>query len=217
MKIAPERLATVWRNLPQSTKILLAGLLLIAAITLWYVGLYLPAQMPPVAEPTPFPAQEATPKTIEAPPIPPLEAQAPPPPQVSASPKPAPTEAPKAEAPLPVPQPRTEPPLPNPFVPLVVNQPEAGPGTPPPPGPAPRPIPVPTGAPRARKPRNPLAQPKPSLRDQTPTRKPRSLARPQGAASPLKGGSAPGVGGKPAPSRRTSRPCGVSPTARGEG
>ncbi|MDM7324948.1 MAG: competence protein, partial [Thermus sp.] len=63
------RLAEAWRSLPQSTKLLLAGLLLVSAVTLWYGGLYLPAQVPAVAEPTPVPAPQATPQAKEAPPI----------------------------------------------------------------------------------------------------------------------------------------------------
>ena len=66
MKNAWQRLKEAWANLPRSTKLLLAALLLVGNVALWYVGLYLPAQ---VAEaPTPVPSTQV----IEAPPIPPL-------------------------------------------------------------------------------------------------------------------------------------------------
>lgn len=83
MKALLARLATAWRNLPQSTKLLLAGLLLVSAVALWYVGFYLPAQAPMEVQPTPgqpqVPSQGAeAPKAIEAPPIPPLAETAPP-------------------------------------------------------------------------------------------------------------------------------------------
>lgn len=61
MKNAWQRLKEAWANLPRSTKLLLAALLLVGNVALWYVGLYLPAQ---VAEaPTPVPSTQV----IEAP------------------------------------------------------------------------------------------------------------------------------------------------------
>ena len=56
MKNAWQRLKEAWANLPRSTKLLLAALLLVGGVALWYVGLYLPAQ---VAEaPTPAPSTQ---------------------------------------------------------------------------------------------------------------------------------------------------------------
>jgi len=139
MKNAWQRLKEAWENLPRSTKILLAALLLVGNVALWYVGLYLPAQ---VAEaPAPAPSTQV----IEAPPIPPLssaegakpEAQAPAQGEAQ-TPSPA---AKEAQAPPPAPVARAEPPPPNPFIPLVVEAP------PPPPAPLPRPAPVPEGPP----------------------------------------------------------------------
>ena len=64
MKNAWQRLKEAWANLPRSTKLLLAALLLVGGVALWYVGLYLPAQ---VAEaPTPAPSKQGS----EAPPVP---------------------------------------------------------------------------------------------------------------------------------------------------
>lgn len=127
MKNAWQRLKEAWANLPRSTKLLLAALLLVGGVALWYVGLYLPAQ---VAEaPTPAPSTQV----IEAPPIPPLASQEEAKPQAEA---PAQEEA---QAPPPAPVARAEPPPPNPFVPLVVETP------PPPPASASRPTPVPEG------------------------------------------------------------------------
>ena len=180
MKSLLPRLVEAWRNLPQSTKLLLAGLLLVSAVAIWYVGLYLPTQVPAAAEP--IPAPRATPKAIEAPPIPPFQAE----PQATAiPPSPGPTppkaqaerpqarETAKARAPVPVPQPQKEAPLPNPFVPLVVEAPPPPPL--PTPAPAPRPQPVPTGAPVRVSPGTPL--PAPTVA-QTP---PRPLPGSQGA------------------------------------
>jgi len=148
VKEALARLQAAWKNLPQSTKLLLAGLLLVGAVTLWYGGLYLPARTPLEAQP-PAPAVQETPKALEAPPIPPLA-------------EPAPAEAPKApekaEAAqttpratnLPMPKAKPEAPPPNPFVPLIVAKeapPPAPVPTPPAPAPAVRPTPVPTGTP----------------------------------------------------------------------
>ncbi|BDG17362.1 competence protein [Thermus brockianus] len=151
MKETLARLAQAWQSLPQSTKLLLAGLLLVLAISLWYVGFYLPAQAPVAAETPQAPAEE-TPKALEAPPIPPLAESAPSQPSPP-TPSPAPT-APQASikaetTPLPLPQAKQEAPPPNPFVPLVVEVPAtAAPPLPSPtPTPAIRPQPVPTGAP----------------------------------------------------------------------
>lgn len=156
MKALLARLAPAWRNLPQSTKLLLAGLLLVSAVALWYVGFYLPAQAPMEVQPTPgqpqVPSQGGeAPKAIEAPPIPPLVETTP---QGQAA-KPSPEASPSQEAPkggepvltptLPIPKAQQEAPLPNPFVPLVVEAPPSPPV--PSPTPAPRPTPVPTGAP----------------------------------------------------------------------
>lgn len=146
MKNAWQRLKEAWENLPRSTKILLAALLLVGDVAFWYVGLYLPAQ---VAEaPTPVPSTQV----IEAPPIPPLASQEEAKPQAEA-PAQEEDQAPassqeEAQAPPPAPVARAEPPPPNPFVPLVVETP------PPPPASASRPAPVPEG---------------PAVRVQTPT------------------------------------------------
>ena len=127
MKNAWQRLKEAWANLPRSTKLLLAALLLVGGVALWYVGLYLPAQ---VAEaPTPAPSTQV----IEAPPIPPLA-----PPEEAQPQAEAPAQK-EAQAPPPAPVARAEPPPPNPFVPLVVETP------PPPPASASRPTPVPEG------------------------------------------------------------------------
>ncbi|WP_105317714.1 competence protein [Thermus tenuipuniceus] len=183
MKPLLPRLAEAWRNLPQSTKLLLAGLLLVSAVALWYVGFYLPAQATMEVQPTPgqpqVPSQGGeAPKAIEAPPIPPL-AETPPPGQAAKpSPEASPSQgAPKAGKPvltpaLPIPKTQQEAPLPNPFVPLVVEAPPAPPV--PSPAPAPRPTPVPTGAPVRVTQGTPL--PTPSV--QTP---PRPLPGSQGA------------------------------------
>ena len=151
MKNAWQRLKEAWANLPRSTKLLLAALLLVGGVALWYVGLYLPAQ---VAEaPTPAPSTQV----IEAPPIPPLASQeevkslAVTPPR-EATPAPAGTQE-AAPAPPPAPVARAEPPPPNPFVPLVVETP------PPPPASASRPTPVPEG---------------PAVRVQTPAQAPQA-------------------------------------------
>jgi hypothetical protein len=150
MKAALERLANAWRNLPQSTKILLAGLLLVSAVTLWYVGFYLPAQTTEAPPAPTLPQEEAeAPKAIEAPPIPPLaepQPQGAPP----TSPTPPSQTPPSAQAPAqavaaPIPRATRESPPPNPFVPLVVEGPAPTPL--PTPAPAPAPQPVPTGAP----------------------------------------------------------------------
>lgn len=146
MKAVLERLANAWRNLPQSTKLLLAGLLLVSAVTLWYVGFYLPAQTAGEVAPT-LPQPEAeTPKAIEAPPIPPLaepQPQGTTPTSTPPSPTPPSAQTPTQPVAAPVPQATRETPPPNPFVPLVVE----GPALPPLPTPAPAPQPVPTGAP----------------------------------------------------------------------
>ena len=127
MKNAWQRLKEAWANLPRSTKLLLAALLLVGGVALWYVGLYLPAQ---VAEaPTPAPSTQVT----EAPPAPP------PPSQKHAQPPARTPPQEEAQAPPPAPVARAEPPPPNPFVPLVVETP------PPPPASASRPTPVPEG------------------------------------------------------------------------
>ena len=137
MKNAWQRLKEAWANLPRSTKLLLAALLLVGGVALWYVGLYLPAQ---VAEaPTPAPSTQV----IEAPPIPPLASQEEAKPQAEA-PAQEEAQAPassqeEAQAPPPAPVARAEPPPPNPFVPLVVETP------PPPPASASRPTPLPEG------------------------------------------------------------------------
>ena len=151
MKNAWQRLKEAWANLPRSTKLLLAALLLVGGVALWYVGLYLPAQ---VAEaPTPAPSTQV----IEAPPIPPLASQEEAKPQAEA-PAQEEAQAPassqeEAQAPPPAPVARAEPPPPNPFVPLVVETP------PPPPAPASRPTPVPEG---------------PAVRVQTPAQAPQA-------------------------------------------
>ena len=151
MKNAWQRLKEAWANLPRSTKLLLAALLLVGGVALWYVGLYLPAQ---VAEaPTPAPSTQV----IEAPPIPPLASQEEAKPQAEA-PAQEEAQAPassqeEAQAPPPAPVARAEPPPPNPFVPLVVDTP------PPPPASASRPTPVPEG---------------PAVRVQTPAQAPQA-------------------------------------------
>ena len=151
MKNAWQRLKEAWANLPRSTKLLLAALLLVGGVALWYVGLYLPAQ---VAEaPTPAPSTQV----IEAPPIPPLASQEVAKPQ-SEAPAQEEARAPassqeEAQAPPPAPVARAEPPPPNPFVPLVVETP------PPPPASASRPTPVPEG---------------PAVRVQTPAQAPQA-------------------------------------------
>ena len=151
MKNAWQRLKEAWANLPRSTKLLLAALLLVGGVALWYVGLYLPAQ---VAEaPTPAPSTQV----IEAPPIPPLASQEEAKPQAEA-PAQEEAQAPassqeEAQAPPPAPVARAEPPPPNPFVPLVVETP------PPPPASASRPTPVPEG---------------PAVRVQTPAQPPQA-------------------------------------------
>ncbi|BCP66545.1 competence protein [Thermus thermophilus] len=151
MKNAWQRLKEAWANLPRSTKLLLAALLLVGGVALWYVGLYLPAQ---VAEaPTPAPSTQV----IEAPPIPPLASQEEAKPQAEAPAKeeaqaPASSQE-EAQAPPPAPVARAEPPPPNPFVPLVVETP------PPPPASASRPAPVPEG---------------PAVRVQTPAQAPQA-------------------------------------------
>ena len=151
MKNAWQRLKEAWANLPRSTKLLLAALLLVGGVALWYVGLYLPAQ---VAEaPTPAPSTQV----IEAPPIPPLASQEEAKPQAEA-PAQEEAQAPassqeEAQAPPPPPPARAEPPPPNPFVPLVVETP------PPPPASASRPTPVPEG---------------PAVRVQTPAQAPQA-------------------------------------------
>ena len=141
MKEALARLSAIWKGLPQSTKLLLAGLLLVGAVTLWYVGFYLPAQAP-------LEAQAPTPRALEAPSIPPLAEPA----QTEAPKEPekptekteaAPTPTPPQPANLPVPRAERQAPPPNPFVPLLVETPPA----PSPAAPTPRPSPVPTGAP----------------------------------------------------------------------
>ena len=151
MKNAWQRLKEAWANLPRSTKLLLAALLLVGGVALWYVGLYLPAQ---VAEaPTPAPSTQV----IEAPPIPPPPSQEEAKPQAEA-PAQEEAQAPassqeEAQAPPPAPVARAEPPPPNPFVPLVVETP------PPPPASASRPTPVPEG---------------PAVRVQTPAQAPQA-------------------------------------------
>jgi hypothetical protein len=168
VKEALARLSAAWANLPQSTKLLLAGLLLVSAVSLWYVGFYLPAQAPGGAQvpatgaPVPPPAAQETPQALEAPPIPPLSEPTQPPKVEPAPPKEAtPAPAPQAQpAPLPLPQARQEAPPPNPFVPLFVGvggAPEAPPA--PSPTPAVRPTPVPTGTPVRVSPGTPLATP----------------------------------------------------------
>jgi len=171
MKNAWQRLKEAWANLPRSTKLLLAALLLVGGVALWYVGLYLPAQ---VAEtPTPVPSTQV----IEAPPIPPLASQEEAKPQAEA-PAQEEAQAPassqeEAQAPPPAPVARAEPPPPNPFVPLVVE-------TPPPPpasaSSASRPAPVPEG---------------PAVRVQTPAPAPQAAP----ATQPIPGTS----GALPAP------------------
>ena len=178
MKNAWQRLKEAWANLPRSTKLLLAALLLVGGVALWYVGLYLPAQ---VAEaPTPAPSTQV----IEAPPIPPLASQEEAKPQAEAPAQeeaqapassqeeaPAPPPAPPPPAPPPpAPVARAEPPPPNPFVPLVVETP------PPPPASASRPTPVPEG---------------PAVRVQTPAQAPQAAP----ATRPIPGTS----GALPAP------------------
>ena len=151
MKNAWQRLKEAWANLPRSTKLLLAALLLVGGVALWYVGLYLPAQ---VAEaPTPAPSTQV----IEAPPIPPLASQEEAKPQAEA-PAQEEAQAPassqeEAQAPPPAPRAPGRPPPPNPFVPLVVETP------PPPPASASRPTPVPEG---------------PAVRVQTPAQAPQA-------------------------------------------
>lgn len=151
MKATWERLASWWRSLPQSTKLLLAGLLLVSAVTLWYVGFYLPSQTAAVVQTPPAPTMAPEgPQAIEAPPIPPLAEPAPevpaqpPTSQPTAAPT-VPKEETRKSTPLPVPQASRETPPPNPFVPLVVETP--APVAMPTPSPAPTPQPVPTGAP----------------------------------------------------------------------
>ena len=166
MKNAWQRLKEAWANLPRSTKLLLAALLLVGGVALWYVGLYLPAQ---VAEaPTPAPSTQV----IEAPPIPPLASQEEAKPQAEA-PAQEEAQAPassqeEAQAPPPAPVARAEPPPPNPFVPLVVETP------PPPPASASRPTPVPEG---------------PAVRVQTPAQAPQ--AAPAAPPIPASSGALP--------------------------
>lgn len=62
-----------WKNLPQSTKLLLVALLFASAVALWYTLFYLPAQAPTPQEGSPFgtnPVGETAPAGIEALPIP---------------------------------------------------------------------------------------------------------------------------------------------------
>ncbi len=68
MKDLLTRLAASWKNLPQSTKLLLAGLLMVGAVSLWYVGFYLPAQVPPASAEVSSPAPQETPKPSRSPP-----------------------------------------------------------------------------------------------------------------------------------------------------
>ncbi|BAW02606.1 competence protein PilW [Thermus thermophilus] len=156
MKNAWQRLKEAWENLPRSTKILLAALLLVGNVALWYVGLYLPAQV--TEAPTPAPSTQV----IEAPPIPPLAPQEEAKPQAEA-PAQGEGQAPtspqeEAQAPPPAPVARAEPPPPNPFVPLVVETP------PPPPAPASRPAPVPEGPPVRVQPPAPAPRAAPATR-----------------------------------------------------
>ncbi|MER3425895.1 MAG: hypothetical protein C4299_01590, partial [Thermoleophilia bacterium] len=69
----------LWKNLPQSTKLLLVALLFASAVALWYTLFYLPAQAPTPQEGRPFgtnqkggqaPVGETAPAGIEALPIP---------------------------------------------------------------------------------------------------------------------------------------------------
>lgn len=147
MREVLERLNAAWKNLPQSTKLLLAGLLLVSAVSLWYVAFYLPSQVPAATQaPALEPRAPEAPKALEAPPIPPLaEGTEAPKPSPSSPQAPAPTAQEVKPAPLPVPQARPESPPPNPFVPLLVEAPPPAPL--PAPSPTLRPTPVPRGAP----------------------------------------------------------------------
>ena len=151
MKNAWQRLKEAWANLPRSTKLLLAALLLVGGVARWCVGLCLPAEV--AGAPPPAPSTQV----IEAPPIPPLASQEEAKPQAEA-PAQEEAQAPassqeEAQAPPPAPVARAEPPPPNPFVPLVVETP------PPPPASASRPTPVPEG---------------PAVRVQTPAQAPQA-------------------------------------------
>ncbi|MGC8876338.1 competence protein [Thermus sp.] len=167
MKELLARLPASWENLPQSTKLLLAGLLLVGAVSLWYVGFYLPAQVPsgPVEVASPPSGEE--PKALEVLPIPPLSQPAP----VQAAPPTPKAQTPTATKPqeLLLPQAQKEATPPNPFVPLLVEAPAPGPSPLPAPSPSPLPAPSPTvwpspvprGAPVRVSPGTPL--PTPSL------------------------------------------------------
>lgn len=154
--------------LPQSTKLLLAALLFVLAVGLWYALFYLPrppqsgyapAPGAPQAPPTrPGTPQGGTPKAIEAPPVPFLAEPGPKTPKGGQQAQTAP------QAPEPPPASlsaqRAAEPLPNPFAPLRVAVPQAPPSAPVPPSPLPRgapvrvspgsPLPTPTPAPASR-------------------------------------------------------------------
>ncbi|MGC8968491.1 MAG: competence protein, partial [Thermus sp.] len=125
MKEALSRLGTAWKNLPQSTKLLLAGLLLVGAVSLWYVGLYLPAQVPSGPAEVASPPSGEEPKALEVLPIPPLS-QAAPAQAVPTTPK-AQTSTETKPQELPLPQAQKEATPPNPFVPLLVEAPVPSP------------------------------------------------------------------------------------------
>ncbi len=173
-------LIAAWKSVPQRTKLLLAGLLGVLSLGLWYGLLYFPEQGEvQTLEPTPPPPPAPT-TALEVPPLPPFE----PPERAPKGTPPPPKEPPKPQeevsqtgkTPLPPPTSQgAEPIPPNPFVPLLVETPQA------PPALTPRPAPLPSGPPLGVRigPPYPLTPPPPLPRA-------RASARPlPGSAGPL--------------------------------
>lgn len=188
MKNAWQRLKEAWANLPRSTKLLLAALLLVGNVALWYVGLYLPAQ---VAEaPTPVPSTQV----IEAP----RSRPSPPRKRPSHRPKPRPKRRPRRPL-LPKRRPRRPrlPPWPGPSPrPRTPSSPwwwKPHPHLrPPPPAPRPSPRGPPSGSrPPPKPPRRP-PPPGPSPGPPAPSRRPRSSPRAVRPPAPGQGDAAQG-------------------------
>lgn len=177
----------LWQTLPQSTKLLLATLLFVFAVALWYaLFFYLPLRQPqsgyapapgaPQAPPTqPGTPQGGTPKAIEAPPVPFMAEPGPKTPNEGQKAQ----TAPQTPEPLPAPlsaQGAAEP-LPNPFVPLRVATPQTPLSSPSAPMPPP---PLPRGAPVRVSPGSPLPTPTPA-----PVSRERATSRRLGTPLPL--------------------------------
>ncbi len=225
MKETLARLSTAWANLPQSTKLLLAGLLLVSAVSLWYVGLFLPTQVPQEAL-APTPQGQEIPRALEVPPIPPLsqttqaqpEGQEPPP-RREAVPAASPVQA-AGPAALPVPQPRPEAPPPNPFVPLIVEAPRPQPPRPPRRPPRHPPQPRAHGRPSPCGPGRPSAYSQPPYPSPAPSGDRWGASPAPGAPAHPRGGGARGPVGHPRAGGPASGAGGDSPrpgSLRGRG